>query len=143
MGSVRNMLKRGAPDHAVIFRDLPLRDFIRAEELPDRGCRDENDRIKNAGPDETQARIRFGEGFGERPRARNFPRERIAARPGNHDGAERPEEPREHNAYDRDQAKKPHDASVGDDNSSEGQGLQPDSLQTVAEPARAESDLFK
>ena len=62
---------------------------------------------------------------------------------GNHDGAERPEEPREHNAYDRDQAKKPHDASVGDDNSSEGQGLQPDSLQTVAEPARAESDLFK
>ena len=61
------MLKRGAPDHAVIFRDLPLRDFIRAEELPDRGCRDENDRIKNAGPDETQARIRFGEGFGERP----------------------------------------------------------------------------
>ena len=43
------MLKRGAPDHAVIFRDLPLRDFIRAEELPDRGCRDKNDRVKNAG----------------------------------------------------------------------------------------------
>lgn len=142
-GPIRNMLKRGAPDHAVIFRDLPLRDFIRAEELPDRGCRDENDRVKNAGPDETQARIRFGEGFGERPHARNFPRERIAARTSNHDGAERPEEPREHNAYDRDQAEKPHDASVGDDNSSEGQGLQPDSLQTVAEPARAESDLFK
>ena len=67
------MLKRGAPDHAVIFRDLPLRDFIRAEELPDRGCRDENDRIKNAGPDETQARIRFGEGFGQKNPANTMP----------------------------------------------------------------------